>query len=145
MGDIVHAVLAAAGNEGAAAAIRSLRPVFRAEPSFERGAAVVERVFADPVCRRFFAVPRGTRVFTEQEITDTHGRTWRVDRMLVHADAVDVVEFKTSAVDDPEQYRQVLRYRELAAVLYPDRPVRAWIVHCPPDGDLRVEPVEGTP
>jgi ATP-dependent helicase/nuclease subunit A len=144
-GDIVHAMFAALQGADAEAGISAVQPEMGGDPLFARCAAVVRRVCADPACRRFFEVSAGVQVFPEREIADETGTIRRVDRMLVRADAVDVVDFKTAAVEDPRQRMQVLEYAALVAALYPGRRVRSWIIYCPLDGDPRVEPVEGTP
>ena len=62
----------------------------------------------------------------------------RIDRLVITPDAVHVVDFKTTvnppktladvARQTPEYLHQLGLYRQLLGSIYPDRPVRAWLL-----------------
>jgi ATP-dependent helicase/nuclease subunit A len=56
----------------------------------------------------------------------------RIDRLAVGADAVRIADFKSGApvgwAERPDYLRQLALYRAAVAPLYPDRPVRAFLV-----------------
>ena len=105
-------------------------------------------------CRAVMAMPEVAAAFApdalvEQELCGTVGGSpvrGRVDRLAVTADEVLLVDFKTGIPptgSGPSPYRQQLRlYAQLLAELYPDRPVRAFILWT---AAPRLEPVETSP
>ncbi|MEK6649539.1 MAG: PD-(D/E)XK nuclease family protein, partial [Bacteroidota bacterium] len=66
----------------------------------------------------------------EQEIVSKDGRLFRVDRAIVDAESVTVVDFKTGGRDLEEKYKkQVRAYLTLLADLYPGRRLRGVLAY----------------
>lgn len=138
-GDLVHRLLqaaCAAGRvpPGAGVAHDEAAAVFGAAALAwiftvpEEGAAWSEA----PVIARRAPGPDGV----EQRITGV------IDRLLVRPDRVDIIDYKTNrGAADPiqrgwliEHYRpQLEAYREVLRGLYPDRPVRTWLLFTDPE------------
>jgi ATP-dependent helicase/nuclease subunit A len=71
----------------------------------------------------------GRKVLVEQELVDSEGRLFRVDRMVVDTDRVTVVEYKTGGDREGERSHlaQMRNYLRIVRDLYPDRPVEGAI------------------
>ncbi len=67
-------------------------------------------------------------VMTEQEVVDSFGRSWRVDRLVVTPEQVMIVDFKLSKSQQDEGVAQVRGYMELVRGLYPGRTVKGCLV-----------------
>ncbi len=81
----------------------------------------------------FFSSPRAGALFkrgdhqvlTEYELVDRHGRTQRIDRLMVEKDFVTVVEFKTSRSEDLQpSENQVRGYMGLLREIYRGKKIR---------------------
>jgi ATP-dependent helicase/nuclease subunit A len=77
-------------------------------------------------------------VFREHGVCDGRGQAFRMDRVVVDADRVTVLDFKTGAGDpDPAlkaarekaDREQMAVYRALLVELYPGLPVRALLAY----------------
>ncbi len=70
----------------------------------------------------------GGDVFTEVEIVDREGKTYRIDRLVVDRDEVRVFEFKTGA-KEPQHRDQVKKYVNLVAEAISGKPVRGILLY----------------
>jgi ATP-dependent exoDNAse (exonuclease V) beta subunit len=73
----------------------------------------------------FFTEVPGREVRKEQEYSDGSGRLFRMDRVVIDADRVTVIDFKTGEGRDAiEKYRaQMMNYMQILAEVYPGKPV----------------------
>jgi ATP-dependent exoDNAse (exonuclease V) beta subunit len=143
-GEVAHRILAeleevdAGGWEAAvAAAVAKLVPAGPEEELFaEVGRSIVAAFEGSPLGELF--VPRpGRRVFREFDFSDAGGRIFRMDRVVVDAEAVQVIDFKTGGEPDPRRRAQAVeedraQVREYAAILrdiYPGRRVGAILAY----------------
>jgi len=102
---------------------------------FRPPAAVLAASEVPVIALRAAPPPPGDGKEPEQRITGV------VDRLLVHADRVDIVDYKTNrGAAAPAQrawlvdhYRpQLQAYGEVLAQVYRDRPVRTWLLFTDP-------------
>lgn len=144
-GDLVHRLLQAAGNGGALPAGEG--------QAYDEAAAVL----ADPDLAWVFRAPTGGLAASEVPVVGRRAPatsasaagppapeqriTGVIDRLVVRADRVDIIDYKTNrGAAVPAQrawlaahYRpQLQAYREVLAQLYPDRPLRAWLLFTDP-------------
>jgi len=131
-GEVVHAVLAQIPDlderEPATAvrtAVRTTVPSFPRWQHWERTEEMTLRFVTDPRVRQFFSA-RGRTVVCEEEIVGADGSTARVDRLIVDAGEVIVVDF---TLDDEGNSKtdQVRRYISLVGQLFPGRRVRGYV------------------
>jgi len=92
-----------------------------------------------PHLRQFFYTVND-HVFCEREIVDSRGDTKRIDRMIVRAGAVDIIDFKSSREEEESHVRQVKSYLKVAAELYASKNVRGWLIYL---NDRSVQEVAG--
>ena len=141
-GEIAHGILSGLEfvergfTEEVAAAVRKARPPEPEAPLWEETAAAVSRYFeASGPAAELFAKKEGRAVLREADFCDAEGRAYRMDRVVVDADAVTVVDFKTGS--DPDAARraalaeadreQVRAYMRILADAIPGSPVRGFL------------------
>ena len=85
-----------------------------------------------PAIRPFFEKSPERTVLTEQEMVDRWGNLLRVDRMIIDADSISIVDFKTGSDMDEtkiESYiSQIKRYVSVAKGIYRNRQIRGIIL-----------------
>ncbi len=82
----------------------------------------------NPGLAGYFVEQTNGEVKIEQEITGADGQLHRLDRLVVDADRVAVIDYKTGGESD-EYHGQVQRYMKLARELYPDRSVQGFLAY----------------
>ena len=76
-----------------------------------------------PEIAPFFARSESRKIMNEQEFVNPDGRLFRMDRIIVDADTVTVLDFKTG--DDKDAYTdQVQGYINILQNFYPGRTIR---------------------
>ncbi len=92
-------------------------------------------VIGDPVLAALFGPGSRAEVAVAATLTLAPGHAvevaGQIDRIAVEADAVHIADFKTGRPADaptPQHRLQLALYRSAVAPLYPDRPVRAYLV-----------------
>jgi ATP-dependent exoDNAse (exonuclease V) beta subunit len=78
---------------------------------------------------KFFESHEDDIVFTEKEIIDDKGNTFKIDRMIVHGDSVDVIDFKSGESQTKEHREQIGHYAQLIKKIHPDTPVRTYLLY----------------
>jgi ATP-dependent exoDNAse (exonuclease V) beta subunit len=85
-------------------------------------------LLTDDNVREYFTAQKDRTIFTEQEFVDRRGRLFRTDRILIDADSVTIIDFKTGKESD--SYRQqILNYVKIAAEIFPKRKVRGVVIY----------------
>ena len=92
-------------------------------------AAIVKRFFGNNRFMEFFTLHDNDIVFTEKEIIDEKGNTFKIDRMIVHNDAVDIIDFKSGETQTKEHQEQIEHYARLIKEIYPGKPVRSHLLY----------------
>ena len=83
-----------------------------------------------PDVRELFTERPERTVLREQEIIAPDGAVHRLDRAVIDADTVIVVDFKTGGTDRETEYRrQVQRYVNLLQEIYPGKTMRGVLVY----------------
>ncbi|HVN97319.1 MAG TPA: UvrD-helicase domain-containing protein [Syntrophorhabdaceae bacterium] len=90
---------------------------------------VILNLFRDTGFKRFFETSGDTRVFTEKEVIDEKGNAFKIDRIIVSGDCVDIVDFKSGEGRSQEHHEQMNRYAELMKKIYPAHTVRAHLLY----------------
>jgi ATP-dependent exoDNAse (exonuclease V) beta subunit len=74
----------------------------------------------------FFTPIEGRKILNEQEFVTSEGRLFRMDRVVVDAESVTVIDFKTG--DDKEAYLDQIRgYINILQNFYPGRAIRGML------------------
>ena len=90
---------------------------------------LLEDFFALPACMDFFRPQEGDIVYREKEILDESGAAFRIDRMIVGAGHIDIIDFKSGEERSEEHREQIERYRALVQKIYPDKAVRTHLLY----------------
>jgi len=78
---------------------------------------------SSPEIKPWFTPQTGRTIFNEQEFVNAEGGLFRMDRIVIDASTVTVIDFKTG--DDKEGYtEQVQRYMNILKSYYPERSVQ---------------------
>jgi ATP-dependent helicase/nuclease subunit A len=91
--------------------------------------AIREKILAllqNPDLHPFFIERPGRAIKNEQDVADSSGELFRLDRLVVDSDSVTVIDFKTGG-ESGEYFSQVKRYMKLAHELYPALPVQGFL------------------
>ena len=69
-------------------------------------------------------------IFREQDVADSNGRLYRLDRVIVDADTVTVVDFKTGNDEHNDDYQeQVRNYIAMLKDIYPSKTVKGALLY----------------
>ena len=98
---------------------------FKDEPLRKKIYAIVDH----PQWKEFFYLPEEARLYCEQEVVNRYGDTKRLDRLIIHAKEVVVIDFKTSRADEASHQQQVDEYVALLKVLYPHHRVNGLVLY----------------
>ncbi|MDR0440542.1 MAG: UvrD-helicase domain-containing protein, partial [Candidatus Accumulibacter sp.] len=97
------------------------------DDEYQRALPVAERLLAAASLRRFFAPELHRRAWNEVEFADGAGNLLRIDRLVEFADALWVLDYKSSHSDTPylaDYQMQVTGYCRAVAGAHPGRAVR---------------------
>ena len=133
-GEFAHAILEALEYADAdlpsqlnAATDRALKRIpYQADPAPLQHALM--RMLSHDDVRPFFERKPGRRVLNEQEFTESDGQLFRMDRVVVDAEIVTVLDYKTGE-EKPDYKEQVLKYMKILRGVYPDRAVRGLLLY----------------
>jgi len=78
--------------------------------------------------REFFSLKEGRWVLNEQEFAQSDGRLFRMDRIVMDANLVTVIDYKTGN-EDPEYSGQVQGYMNILKDIYPRRSVKGFLAY----------------
>ena len=76
-----------------------------------------------------FTPKSGRTILTEQELCDSDGRLVRMDRIVVDAGTVTVIDFKTGAEDPAPHELQVRGYMRILSDVYPGKSIEALLAY----------------
>ena len=133
-GDFVHAILSrisfAGENLGGQIdeAIRFFQTDVRESFDLRSMREKILALLRNPDLAGYFVERWGRQVKNEFEITMPDGQLQRLDRLVVDAKALAVIDYKTGGESD-EYHSQVKRYMKLAEDLYPDRQVTGLLAY----------------
>jgi ATP-dependent exoDNAse (exonuclease V) beta subunit len=133
-GEFIHAILAKLefvdNNPGEQ--LRRTVEEIQAESREGLESAVVEQLFVGflqvPDVREFFLHKEGRKILNEQEFARPDGRLFRMDRLVVDAESVTVIDFKTGN-EDPEYAEQVRSYVDILHDVYPRHAIRGFLAY----------------
>jgi ATP-dependent exoDNAse (exonuclease V) beta subunit len=109
-------------------AIEMTEQKYRNYDAMEDIKKTVRRIINAPQLKPFFYVDKAA-VFTEKEVVDCLGNTYRIDRLIVGDKEIVVVDYKSSA-DKAEAYEEQLRrYMELLQPVYGARVYKGFLVY----------------
>jgi RecB family exonuclease len=98
---------------------------------------ILARFLSESPLRAYFERKEGRSVLTEFDVCDAAGRLFRLDRLVVDARDVTILDFKTGGSADPEadplwdeEHRAQLRlYLQIVAGLFPGRKTRGLLAY----------------
>ncbi len=90
---------------------------------------VIVSFFRNTAFTRFFEPLGDAVVFTEKEIIDEKGNAFKIDRIIVRGDAVDIMDFKSGEGQTEEHREQINCYAQLIKKIYPGRMVRRHLLY----------------
>jgi len=85
--------------------------------------------------RAFFETGPGLAFYNEKEIVDAKGNTFKMDRVIVGPNLVQVIDYKTGEVRSDTHIEQVGRYARLLSEVYPEREVKGYLLYLD-DGEV---------
>ena len=88
----------------------------------------LEQLLTKKLWTPFFYIDQG-EVYTEKDIVNSKGNTWRVDRLIVKEKEVWIVDYKSSEVKTGIQEEQVRKYRRLLKKIYGHKKVRGFLIY----------------
>jgi ATP-dependent exoDNAse (exonuclease V) beta subunit len=89
----------------------------------------ISAFFQNPRFREFFLPAPGTIIFTEKEIVDRRGETFKIDRIAVTEDRIEIVDFKTGETHSGDHIEQISLYARLLREIYPGKPIRSFLLY----------------
>lgn len=104
------------------------RPAGLPSASWQALRARAQALIAHPELAMFFSAEQYAAAHNEVEFALPDGTIGRIDRLVEHADALWVLDYKTGAPDTValDTYAaQLTRYRQALAQIRPDKPIRA--------------------
>jgi len=134
-GELAHRMLELVGQGPdlaerlAAAADRAAR---EARCDLSEARALVPKLaamLAHPSLAACFTAAPGRLIRTEQEMCDPRGRLVRMDRLVVEAERVTVVDYKTGEEEPAAHEGQLRDYMRILAGAWPGREVRAMVAY----------------
>ncbi|HNX80929.1 MAG TPA: UvrD-helicase domain-containing protein [Candidatus Omnitrophota bacterium] len=131
-GIIMHALLAQVGSlhnaklkEVIAHAGMAVSSEFSFVKDFSVYTDLLERLIISPAFRKIFFIEEG-QIFQEKSVIDRFGNAKRIDRLIVTADTVMVVDFKSSR-QEKTQTAQVLEYIKLVREIYSQKTIEGFL------------------
>jgi len=80
--------------------------------------------------QQYFTRKPGRVILREQDIAASNGRLYRMDRVIVDADTVTVVDFKTGNDEHHDEYQlQVRNYMTLLKEIYPSKSIQGALLY----------------
>jgi ATP-dependent helicase/nuclease subunit A len=134
-GEFIHRVLFYIGRaeEVGRSELKEIMTKAREETGYDCPEEEIERLVASltagSLTAEYFKEVSGREIKREQEYTDASGRLFRMDRVVIDADAVTVVDYKTGKDKrGVDKYRTQMRnYMRILSEVYPGKPVRGII------------------
>lgn len=128
-GDIIHLILSRIMyvdetiEERISSAVQAMDASWKENQDMARIQSHVLEFLKLPEIAPFFEVREGRTILTEQEFVTPEGRLYRMDRVVVDAESVTVMDFKTG--DDSTDYKeQILGYTTILQSYYPHRTIQ---------------------
>jgi ATP-dependent helicase/nuclease subunit A len=135
-GDVVHYVLSLIKrlpDEGREAFVGRCAEAgiakFGFAPYGEEIKETISAFFRNPRFKEFFLPAPGTIIFTEKEIVDRRGETFKIDRIAITNDCVEIVDFKTGETHNRDHVEQISRYARLLREIYPGKPTKSFLLY----------------
>jgi ATP-dependent helicase/nuclease subunit A len=147
-GNVAHEILAgleyvpggsAGWESGVAGVIQKIRPREWERPLYESVGRAVAAYFEGPgsPLAEYFEAREGRRVLREFNYCDAGGNVYRMDRVVLDADVITIIDFKTGFVSekerrhrrDGEDREQMRAYLKIIREIYPGKRVRGVLAH----------------
>jgi hypothetical protein len=133
-GDAIHRALSLidtlpVNDASIASACRRAVSIERSPEITDDVIASVRKFFGEPEFRHFFEPGPGISAYNEKEIVDEQGNTFKLDRLIVRPDVIEIVDYKTGASHLPHHAEQVTRYGSLVSDIYPDKEIRKYLLY----------------
>ncbi len=90
---------------------------------------IIFSFFENSDFKKFFLPGKNEIVYTEKEIVGTDGEVYKVDRIIISNEHIDVIDFKTGETHSPEHIKQITNYANLLKKIYPDKSIRKYLLY----------------
>ncbi len=85
--------------------------------------------FNNAEIKRFFQPEDSDVVYTEREIVDTIGTTYKIDRIVLTCNHIDIIDFKTGESHSGEHSEQLLSYGRIVQSMYPGKDIKRYLIY----------------
>ena len=134
-GEIFHLILSCLGNlsiqnkdECLNSARKKARSVFPHIKDLDECISTVENLLKIEKFKPFFYLKEGN-LYQEKEIIDPAGNTKRIDRLIITAKELWIVDYKSSREGLQAHKKQIVEYMNIVGPLYPQLKARCFLVY----------------
>ena len=107
-----------------------VQSVMRFDLPVDKVKSTVAEFLSDDIVHSYFARREGRIVLREQDLTNRHGALYRADRIIIDAEAVTVMDFKTGSDEREDEYvQQVSNYMAMMKEIYPEKKIDGVIAY----------------
>ncbi len=85
--------------------------------------------FGNPDFLRFFEPAPDAAFCNEKEIVDSKGNTFKMDRIIIRPDSVEIIDYKTGETRSGAHIDQIRHYGKLVGEIYPDREIKRFLLY----------------
>ena len=79
--------------------------------------------------REFFYLSPETQIYQEKEFVDKYGHTKRIDRLIITAKEVTIIDYKSSQENKEQSIAQILEYKRILGEIYPEQRISAYLIY----------------
>ena len=134
-GEIFHFILSCLGNlsirdkdECLSLAREKARSVFPYVKNFDEYISTVESLLEAEKVKPFFYLEEGS-LYQEKEVIDSVGNTKRIDRLIITAKELWIVDYKSSRQGLETHKKQIIEYMNIVKPLYPQLKTRCFLIY----------------
>jgi ATP-dependent helicase/nuclease subunit A len=133
-GDVVHAVLANIEfiyGPPEDEVRKAVKPLEKRGIDFEGVVDTLSKFIVRPDIVDYFLPKQGRTVWNEKDVVDSSGRLFRVDRMIMDADRITIMDFKTGGEEEEDDLHlpQMKNYMQIVRGIYPEHTVSGVIAY----------------
>jgi len=113
----------------------STRPFFKefSASELEEAFQTLKKFLVQPGVAEFFNSAPGRTVLREKELVNLKGELFRADRVVLDADRITVIDFKTGKATDRDikenHLRQIINYKSMLEEIYPEMKIDAFLMY----------------
>ncbi|MBN1912888.1 MAG: UvrD-helicase domain-containing protein [Candidatus Omnitrophica bacterium] len=134
-GEVLHYMLSCIGNirgQDTGALVKQV--MNKAEARFPNISELMDykkavlKILEDKQLRKYFDIPQA-EVYTEKEVVDNYGNTFRIDRMIVTAKDALVIDYKSKRDKKAGYIEQIEKYKKIVREIYKGKKVKGVLIY----------------